>query len=110
MPVSLSGIIRHSKKKKHVLILKDYSLQELAKSEHFLSISLLTNMSDANSNIMSQADFVDRNTGVNSIFVNSDNKHTWAAVTNVVIVKVELIHMGIWIGICTAVKRHSRAT
>ena len=73
-------------------------------------IPLLTDSSDLNSSIVSNANFVDRNTGVISIFVNSDSKHTRASVTNIGIVQVELIHVSIWICICTAVKRHSRAT
>ena len=49
-------------------------------------MSWLTNNSDVDSSIVSTANFVDRNTGVISIFVNSDIKQTWAAVTKIGIV------------------------
>ena len=63
----------------------------------------LTNHGDADSSIVSCANFVDRNTGVHSICINSDVEHTWATVANKRVIKIELIHMGCWVGICNTI-------
>ena len=59
------------------------------------SDSTLTNGSDADTSIASCAYFVNRNTGVFSIFLHSDVKHTRATVTSKVAIKVEVISMSI---------------
>ena len=68
------------------------------------SDSTLTNGRDADTSIASCAYFVNRNTGVFSIFLHSDVKHTRATVTSKVAIKVEVISMSIRVGICTTVK------
>ena len=71
--------------------------------EHAKESCELTNSKDPDSNIVSCADCVDRNTGIHSISINSDIEHTRAAVTNKGVTEVQLINMGTRIGICTAV-------
>ena len=71
------------------------------------SDSTLTNSSDADTSIASCAYFVNRNTGVLSIFLHTDVKHTRATVTSKVAIKVKVMSMSIRVGICTTVKLHS---
>ena len=63
----------------------------------------LTNSSDADSSILSCASCVNRNTGVQSISLNSYVEHTRATVSNIAIIKVEMICDTVKrVGICTA--------
>ncbi len=64
---------------------------------------LLTNNSDTDSSIVSSANCVYRNTRVHSICLHSDIKHTWVAVTNKVVIKVDVIINIFRVGICIAV-------
>ena len=74
------------------------------------SDSTLTNSSDADTSIASCDYFVNRNTSVLSISLHSDVKHTRAAVTSKVAIKVKVISMSIRVGICGTVKLHGSIT